>query len=95
MGCADRVLGGAVGSRGCPRQGLIIVVPDASRAAARPAGTGVAHAFRAGAAGLVLLAFGTRDPADICFYPRSGKLRVRGLGATFRVQRVPYWDGEE
>ena len=61
---------------------------------ARPAGTGVAHAFRAGDAGLVLLAYGTRDPADICFYPRSGKLRVRGVRATFRVQRVDYWDGE-
>jgi uncharacterized cupin superfamily protein len=61
---------------------------------ARPAGTGVAHAFRAGDAGLVLLAYGTREPADICFYPRSGKLRVRGVGATFRVQRVDYWDGE-
>jgi uncharacterized cupin superfamily protein len=62
---------------------------------ARPAGTGVAHAFRAGEAGLVLLAYGPREPADICFYPRSGKLRVRGVGATFRVQRVDYWDGEE
>jgi uncharacterized cupin superfamily protein len=62
---------------------------------ARPAGTGVAHAFRAGDAGLVLLAYGTSRPEDICFYPRSGKLRVRGLDATFRVQRVPYWDGEE
>jgi uncharacterized cupin superfamily protein len=61
---------------------------------ARPAGTGVAHAFRAGPAGLVLLAYGTRDPADICFYPRSGKLRVRGVRATFRVRRVDYWDGE-
>jgi len=72
--------------------------PESVRAGsvvARPAGTGVAHAFRAGEAGLVLLAYGPREPADICFYPRSGKLRVRGVGATFRVQRVDYWDGEE
>jgi len=72
--------------------------PESVRAGsvvARPAGTGVAHAFRAGDAGLVLLAYGPREPADVCFYPRSGKLRVRGVGATFRVQRVDYWDGEE
>jgi uncharacterized cupin superfamily protein len=72
--------------------------PTAVRAGSvvvRPAGTGVAHAFRAHDAGLVLLAYGTREPADVCFYPRSGKLRVRGVDATFRVQRVDYWDGEE
>jgi uncharacterized cupin superfamily protein len=62
---------------------------------ARPPATGVAHAFRAGDRGLVVLAYGTRQPNDLCFYPRSGKLRARGLDLTFRVQRVPYWDGEE
>jgi uncharacterized cupin superfamily protein len=62
---------------------------------ARPAGTGVAHAFRAGDRGLVLLAYGIREPNDLCFYPRSGKLRARGVDLTFRVQRVSYWDGEE
>jgi uncharacterized cupin superfamily protein len=61
---------------------------------ARPAGTGVAHAFRAGEQGLTLLAYGTRDPSDIAFYPRSGKVRLRGVNATFRVQQVDYWDGE-
>jgi uncharacterized cupin superfamily protein len=63
-------------------------------AVARPAGTGVAHAFRAGPDGLVLLAYGQRDPSDICFYPRSGKVAIRGLNTVFRVQRVDYWDGE-
>jgi uncharacterized cupin superfamily protein len=62
---------------------------------ARPAGTGVAHAFRAGAQPLTLLAYGTRDPNDICFYPRSGKVSLRGVNAIFRVERVGYWDGEE
>ena len=61
---------------------------------ARPAGTGVAHAFRGGGAGLTFLAWGHRDPSDICFYPRSGKVSVRGVKAVFRVQRVDYWDGE-
>jgi uncharacterized cupin superfamily protein len=62
---------------------------------ARPPGTGVAHAFRAGDEPLTLLAYSNRDPNDICFYPRSGKVSLRGVRAIFRVQRVDYWDGEE
>ncbi len=62
---------------------------------ARPAGTGVAHSFVAGDTGLTLLAYGERDPRDVCWYPRSQKLSVRGVGAMFRVQTVDYWDGEE
>ena len=61
---------------------------------ARPPGTGVSHAFRAGDAGLTLLAFGTRDPNDIVYYPRSGKVSLRGIRARFQVERVDYWDGE-
>jgi uncharacterized cupin superfamily protein len=60
----------------------------------RPAATGVAHAFRAGPAGLELLVYGTREPGDACFYPRSQKVSLRGLGAMFRVERVDYWEGE-
>jgi uncharacterized cupin superfamily protein len=62
---------------------------------ARPPGTGVSHAFRAGDEPLTLLAYSDRDPNDICFYPRSGKVSLRGVKAIFRVQRVDYWDGEE
>jgi uncharacterized cupin superfamily protein len=62
---------------------------------ARPPGTGVAHTFRAGDKPLTLLAYSDRDPNDICFYPRSGKVSLRGVKAIFRVQRVDYWDGEE
>jgi uncharacterized cupin superfamily protein len=61
---------------------------------ARPPGTGVAHAIRAGAAPLTLLAFGTREPNDIVFFPRSGKVGLRGVKARFFIQRVEYWDGE-
>jgi uncharacterized cupin superfamily protein len=61
---------------------------------ARPPGTGVAHAFRAGPQGLELLAYGIREPGDACFYPRSGKVSLRGLGAMFRVEPVDYWEGE-
>jgi uncharacterized cupin superfamily protein len=71
------------------------VAVRAGSVVARPAGTGVAHAFRAGDGPLTLLAYGTRDSRDIAFYPRSSKLWVRGLQAIFHVQRVDYWDGEE
>ena len=42
---------------------------------ARPPGSGVAHAFRAGDSGLTLLAFGTRDPNDIVFYRAPARSR--------------------
>jgi uncharacterized cupin superfamily protein len=61
---------------------------------ARPPGTGVAHAFQADDDGLTLLAYGTREPNDIVFYPRSGKVALRGIRARFFVNRVEYWDGE-
>jgi uncharacterized cupin superfamily protein len=67
----------------------------AGHVVSRPAGTGVAHAFRAGAGTLTLLAYGTRDPGDMAWYPRSAKVAVRGLGVRFRVAQVEYWDGEE
>lgn len=62
---------------------------------ARPAGTGVAHAFRAGDAGLTYLAYGTREPGDIRFYPRSNKISFRGLGVIGRLERLDFWDGED
>ena len=62
----------------------------------RPAGTGVAHAFRGGDDGMTLLMYGTRDPNDMCFYPRSRKLYIRGLGLITRVgEQLEYLDGEE
>jgi uncharacterized cupin superfamily protein len=45
-----------------------------------PAASGVAHAFRAGAEGMTYLAYGTREPADMCFYPQLGRVSLRGLG---------------
>ena len=61
----------------------------------RPAGTGLAHAFRAGPDGLSLLAYGTRDPRDMTFYPRSGKISLRGVGVIGRLDVLDYWDGED
>jgi uncharacterized cupin superfamily protein len=66
----------------------------AGSVAARPPGTGVPHAFRAGDGPLTLLAFGTREPNDVVFFPRSGKVGLRGIKARFFVQQVEYWDGE-
>ena len=62
---------------------------------ARPASSRVAHAFRAGDDGLTMLAYGTRDPNDIAYYPRSDKIYFRGVGVMARLERLDYWDGEE
>jgi uncharacterized cupin superfamily protein len=62
---------------------------------ARPAGTGVAHAFRAGDEGLSFLAYGTRDPRDVTYYPRSRKVSLRGVGVIGRLDVLDYWDGED
>jgi uncharacterized cupin superfamily protein len=62
---------------------------------ARPPATGVSHMFRAGSEGLQFLAYGTREPGDMCFYPRSGKISFRGLGVVARLERLDYWDGED
>jgi uncharacterized cupin superfamily protein len=55
---------------------------------ARPPGTRVAHAFRAGANGISVLCYGTREPNDIIYYPRSEVLAIRGVGVIGRVERV-------
>jgi uncharacterized cupin superfamily protein len=62
---------------------------------ARPAGTRVPHTFRAGPEGLTLLAYGTREPNDIAYYPRSNKVYLRGVGVVARVEPLDYWDGED
>lgn len=62
---------------------------------ARPAGTGLAHAFYAGDDGLTLLAYGSHDPRDIAWYPEAGKVNFRGFGFTARVEPLDYWEGHE
>jgi uncharacterized cupin superfamily protein len=61
---------------------------------AQPAGTRVSHAFRGGETALTLLLYGTREPNDIAYYPRSNKVYFRGIGLMARVERLDYWDGE-
>ncbi len=60
----------------------------------RPPGTRVAHSFRAGDEGMTYLAYGTREPNDIAYYPDSNKVNFRGIGLITRLERVDYWDGE-
>jgi uncharacterized cupin superfamily protein len=66
----------------------------AGHVVARPAGTRISHSFRAGPDGTTMLVYGTRDPNDMCFYPRSSKIAWRGLGVMGRVEHLEYFDGE-
>jgi uncharacterized cupin superfamily protein len=61
---------------------------------ARPPRTRIAHALRAGDGPLTYLAYGTREPNDIAYYPRSGKVYFRGIGLMTRLEQLDYWDGE-
>ena len=60
----------------------------------RPPGTKVSHSFRAGPEGVTMLVYGTRDPNDMCWYPRSRKISWRGLGVVGRIETLDYFDGE-
>ena len=60
----------------------------------RPPGTGIAQGLRAGDEGITFLAYGTRKPGDICYYPRSNKIYFRGLGLIARLEDLDYDDGE-
>jgi uncharacterized cupin superfamily protein len=52
---------------------------------ARPPGSRIAHQFIGGEEGLTLLAWGTREPNDVVWYPDSRKVKLRGLGITARL----------
>jgi uncharacterized cupin superfamily protein len=60
----------------------------------RPPGSGVAHALRAGDAGLTYLAYGDRIADDLCYYPRSNKINFGFAGMIGRFEPLDYWDGE-
>jgi uncharacterized cupin superfamily protein len=61
---------------------------------ARPPGSRVSHSFRAGPDGVAMLVYGTREPNDIAWFPRSQKIQWRGLGVIGRVEALEYFDGE-
>ena len=60
----------------------------------RPPATRISHSLRSGEAGLTYLAYGTREPNDMCYYPRSNKVFFRGLGVIARLEHLEYGDGE-
>jgi uncharacterized cupin superfamily protein len=60
----------------------------------RPPGTRISHFFRGGDEGAAMLVFGSRDPNDIAYYPRSNKINFRGVGVIARLDSLEYADGE-
>jgi uncharacterized cupin superfamily protein len=66
----------------------------ASHVVSRPAASRVPHSLRAGQDGLIYLAYGTKEASDMCWYPRSNTVAIRGLGIVFRPELVPWGDGE-
>jgi len=43
---------------------------------------------------MTFLAYGTRRPDDVCYYPRPNKIYWRGLGLIARLEPLDYDDGE-
>ena len=66
----------------------------AGHVVARPAGTRTSHFFRGGDNGAEMLVYGTKDPNDIAYYPRSNKINFRGVGLIARLDALEYGDGE-
>jgi uncharacterized cupin superfamily protein len=60
----------------------------------RPPGSRIAHSIVAGREGITYLAYGTREPNDIAYYPRSNKVYFRGVGLMTRLDQLDYDDGE-
>jgi len=60
-----------------------------------PAGTGVAHQLaNPFDEDFVYLAIGRHDPDEVCTYPDTGKVLVRGLQTIGRLTPTDYMDGE-
>jgi len=53
---------------------------------ARPPGTRIAHSIVAGSEGITYLAYGTREPNDIAYYPEAGEILIRGVGVTLKTR---------
>jgi uncharacterized cupin superfamily protein len=66
----------------------------AGHVVARPPGTKVAHDLLGGEDGATMLVYGTREPNDIAYYPRSNKFYLRGIGLMGRIEPLAYSDGE-
>ena len=84
-----------VGGSGTARVGDEEAPVRAGHVLSRPAGTRLAHSFRAGPDGLECLAYGQRDNNDIIYYPDSRKVSFAGIGVIARIESLEYWDGED
>jgi len=60
----------------------------------RPPSSGIAHFLRSGDEGMTFLVYGTREPNDVCYYPRSNKTYWRGVGLITVLESVGYDEGE-
>jgi uncharacterized cupin superfamily protein len=67
----------------------------AGHVVARPAGTGIAHSFRAGENGCTYLAYGQRNTSDVIYYPDSNKIFFKGVGLIARLENLDFMDGEK
>ena len=71
------------------------ILVRAGHVVSRPAGTGIAHAFRAGQNGCTYLAYGQRNANEYLYYPDSNKIFFKGVGLIARLENLDYMDGEE
>jgi uncharacterized cupin superfamily protein len=74
--------------------GLSSSTRSARATSCRLPGSGIAHAFRGGEAGMTLLAYGQKIRNEILYYPRS-KIYFRGVGVMARLDHLAYEVGEE
>jgi uncharacterized cupin superfamily protein len=58
----------------------------AGHAVSRRPGTGVPHWFTPGPEGMTHLAYGTREPNDIVYYPESGEVLLCGVGIRLKAE---------
>ncbi|HSS73434.1 MAG TPA: cupin domain-containing protein [Gaiellaceae bacterium] len=59
----------------------------AGHAISRRPGTGVPHWFVPGPEGMTQLAYGTREPNDIVYYPESGEVLLCGVGVRLQARQ--------
>ena len=57
----------------------------AGHAISRRPGSAVCHSFVAGDGGMTYLAYGTREPNDIAYYPETSEVRLRGVGVGMKL----------
>jgi uncharacterized cupin superfamily protein len=81
--------------RGVLRYGDAVHEIRAGDAISCPAGTGVAHQIaNPYEEDLVYLGIGPNDPHEVCSYPDSGKVMVRGVQAIGFLEEAAYMAGE-